>query len=91
MNTVARDRLVFKMHKSRIMGDRASIHHHIFETLFDALHAYHDAGICIIISGKPASPREIANLCLDDPGAGYMPDFVWRSDGTLGEIRFDLI
>ncbi|MBQ7246521.1 MAG: hypothetical protein IJS22_00310 [Lachnospiraceae bacterium] len=85
------ENIVLKMHKSRSMGEKASIHHRIFESLFDALCAYHEAGVCIVVSGKPASPRLIANLCLEDPGSGYMPDFVLSSDGTLDEIRFDLI
>lgn len=88
---VVRDQTTFRMHKSRQMGPRASVHHRSFASLFDELTSYQEAGVLILLSGRPVSSRELASLCEKLDGTGFMPDFVLRRDGSLGEIRFDHI
>ncbi|MDY5541370.1 MAG: hypothetical protein SPF60_08150 [Lachnospiraceae bacterium] len=60
-------------------------------SLLNALIAYENAGIALTLGGRPASPYELARLCVIREKSCYMGDYIQDDDGNLTEIRFDKI
>jgi len=58
-------------------------------TILSNLNNVSDKGIALYLSGKAATPEEIADCCLLD--GVYMPDYVLDDKGSLKEIRYDKV
>jgi hypothetical protein len=48
-------------------------------------------GIALYLEGRPATPDEIANHCVGESDALYMPDYIMDEKGKLKEIRYDKV
>ena len=73
------------------MRNKYLICHEEYQTLLSMLYAYRQAGVYLTLSGKPASPKEVARVCTAREDCCYMGDYIPDEQGKLREIRFDKI
>ena len=66
-------------------------HSEEYDSLVRTLAAYQRAGVYLTLGGRPASPRELANVCVARESSCYMSDFIQDEQGRLREIRFDKV
>lgn len=66
-------------------------HSEEYDSLVRMLASYQRAGVYLTLGGRPASPRELANVCVSRESSCYMSDFIPDERGQLREIRFDKV
>ena len=73
------------------MRNKDLMYHGEYQTMYETLSAYEDAGVALTLAGRPTTARELAYVCTAREDVTYMSDYIPDAHGKLCEIRFDKV